>query len=276
MIKAQVDQAPPALALVCPAAGCGGPITRPEPHCPMLCGTCGRTYPITDGIPQLLGDDYDRDTGARYERDGAAIADTAAAVGYEYDRQHTIMRRAVADTLSDLPPGCRILDVGCGHGKFTRGMTRSHAVVGVDLALAMLSRARKEGLEVYQADATALPFADSQFDAIVCAEMVQHLSALDGLAIEFKRVLRPDGRIIVTTLNRASILRRVFRLVTAGKAHPLWRTSKELAAPFETAGFRVHRTIWTHFPLMRVRAAIGTSNHLAILASNIILDARLH
>ena len=268
-------QTPPALSLICPAPGCRGALAASPDGSVLHCAACGRDYPLTDGIPRLLGEAYDHDIEARYERDGAAIEDTATAVGYEFNLQHEIMRNVVAEALADLPPGSRILDVGCGHGKFTQAMTRAHPVVGVDLAVAMLQRARAEGLEVYQADATALPFDDDQFDAIVCAEMIQHLTSLDALAAEFKRVLKPGGRVIVTTLNRTSLLRRLFRAVKGGKTRPLWRSGGELATPFQAAGFRVHRLLWTHSPLRTVRTTTTADNPLSFLAANVILDARL-
>src|SRR3974390_3329707 len=68
-------------------------------------------------------------------------------------------------------PGCRILDVGCGTGYFTRRLaTEGYAVTGLDPDAAMLTyaRAHRSGGEDYLlGDGRSLPFADGEFDYCV-------------------------------------------------------------------------------------------------------------
>ncbi len=258
--------------LTCPDQKCRGSLMQDGKA--YRCERCGKVYPINDGIPTVLPASYDLEISARYERGGAEIDAVAASVGYLFGWQHRLMRDAVVSVLSDLPAASLVLDVGCGHGKFTSGLTARHHVVGVDLAHSMLRRARDEGLDVYQADATALPFADGQFDAVVCAEVVQHFSDLAPAASEFARVLKPGGRAVVTTLNRTSLLRRINRLLPLGRHLPTLRTARELSAPFAARGLIPERILWTHFPVPVTVGTRGTSNPASFLASNVILCTR--
>jgi SAM-dependent methyltransferase len=93
-------------------------------------------------------------------------------------------------------PG-RLLDVGCGGGAHSAGFAElGWNVTGVDISPAQLELARARAVEVVEADATALPFADGSFDAAV--SMFTHTDADDfaGLLDEVVRVLRP-GRLFV-------------------------------------------------------------------------------
>lgn len=93
-------------------------------------------------------------------------------------------------------PG-RLLDVGCGTGARTAALRElGWDVTGVDLSDDMLRRARERGLDVVQADASALPFADASFDAVV--SMWTHTDVADFAAVvtEIARVLREGGPLV--------------------------------------------------------------------------------
>ena len=77
----------------------------------------------------------------------------------------------------EVPAGGAVLETACGTGAVTRHLrARLPQDVGLtitDLAPAMVERARevvgeRAGIEYRQADATALPFADGAFDAVIC------------------------------------------------------------------------------------------------------------
>jgi SAM-dependent methyltransferase len=97
-------------------------------------------------------------------------------------------------------PGVRLLDVGCGPGTITAAAAaRGAQAVGIDLAAGMLElgRERHPGLDLREADAEALPFADATFDAVVGAFVLNHLPDADAAVAEAARVLAPGGRIAV-------------------------------------------------------------------------------
>ena len=99
--------------------------------------------------------------------------------------------------------GGRVLDVGCGTGKFARvlaerGLAR---VWGVDPSAEMLAEARERvpssvGLKL--GDAERLPFKDGAFDAAVLWTVVHLIERPPGFA-ELRRVLTPGGRIAIVT-----------------------------------------------------------------------------
>jgi SAM-dependent methyltransferase len=97
--------------------------------------------------------------------------------------------------------GTRVLDVATGPGWVAAGAAeRGASVVGVDIAEAMIARARSAHpeLDFRRADAHELPFADAFFDAVVANLAVMHLARPERAIAEFARVLRPGGRLALT------------------------------------------------------------------------------
>lgn len=103
--------------------------------------------------------------------------------------------------------GLRILDLGCGQGRFAARLREAGAfVVGLDRSAAMLGRAR-DRTALLLGTARRLPFADGAFDAVVAIEVIEHLdpAAVDELLDEARRVLRPGGRLLILDKNAASL-----------------------------------------------------------------------
>jgi len=116
-----------------------------------------------------------------------------------YDANIGPYAEAAGQELLDLlgsGPG-RCLDLACGTGINLRRLTDAGwTVTGVDLSADQLRLARKRapsGVELLQADATALPFADASFDAIACSLLHTDVTDFAAVCREAARVLKPGG-----------------------------------------------------------------------------------
>jgi SAM-dependent methyltransferase len=143
------------------------------------------------------------------------IARHEAVVGSRFDALHHRFKRDVAsddprllgivDNLGPLA-GRRVLDLGCGKGRFSRTLTEFGArVIGLDLSAAMLAEATD--LDRVRASARRLPFGPATFDRVVAVEVFEHLAprAVDQVCDEVRRVLRPGGRFVIVDKSLCSL-----------------------------------------------------------------------
>ncbi|MCD4703374.1 MAG: class I SAM-dependent methyltransferase [Methanosarcinaceae archaeon] len=109
--------------------------------------------------------------------------------------------RSTSEVRSNLRPGQRILDAGCGKGRYLLPLTDSYDICGTDVSLTAL-HATKERLNRRDRNAplmtssiTHLPLAGRSFDAILCYGVMQHLLSEERheAAAEFERILTPGG-----------------------------------------------------------------------------------
>ncbi|HEY3061093.1 MAG TPA: methyltransferase domain-containing protein [Chloroflexota bacterium] len=120
-------------------------------------------------------------------------------------------RRAYLDLLG-IGPGQRVLDVGCGTGVVTRSIlarvTPGGSVVGVDAQPALLRVACEHtpGAEFRLGDASSLPFADSRFDVVVCATVLEHMPNAERAVPELVRVAKSGGRVGVLCGDQESFI----------------------------------------------------------------------
>lgn len=119
------------------------------------------------------------------------------------------MRRLLAALA--IGPTDRVLDVGCGVGDYTKEVAqKTRAVTGTDLNVDA-ARKRYPDVQFLTHDAQQpLPFPDASFDVVLCVNTIEHLADPDALLRELSRVLRPQGRIAITTANLDFILHRWF------------------------------------------------------------------
>ncbi|MGI8731571.1 MAG: methyltransferase domain-containing protein [Solirubrobacteraceae bacterium] len=101
----------------------------------------------------------------------------------------------------------RLLDVGCGQGQFMARAARRFDVYGIDVSPARVARARDvTGLDtVLEGSATELPFPAGFFDVVCALDVVEHLGDPGRFFSEARRVLRPDGLLLFSTPNTASL-----------------------------------------------------------------------
>jgi len=150
-----------------------------------------------------------------------------------------------------IPHGSRVLDVGCGIGAISKliAESRQAQVVGLEPQPERAGVAREAGLEVIEAPFGAEAVAGlGQFDAVVFADVLEHLSA-PAEALELaKTLLRPGGCIAASVPNvahwsvRFDLLLGRFNYRDRGimdATHLRWFTSQSLTRLFESAGLRV-------------------------------------
>jgi len=157
----------------------------------------------------------------------------------------------------DCLAGLRILDIGCGGGLLSEPLARLGAdVVGADPSQTNIEVARlhaaDSGLAVdYRATtAEALADADERFDIVLAMEVVEHVADVQLFIRRCAQMVKPDGLMIVATLNRTF---KSFALAIVGAEYVLgwlprgthrWDkfvTPNELEIALELAGMRISR-----------------------------------
>lgn len=121
----------------------------------------------------------------------------------EYDRL-AIRRRA--ELIADFINGHgneHVLDIGCGEGVQLEVLENRgfHKLIGIDIALLRVKRAYKRAPISANAAGSAitLPFPKNYFDVVVCSEVIEHLPDVNAALSEMRRVVKPGGRIILST-----------------------------------------------------------------------------
>jgi ubiquinone/menaquinone biosynthesis C-methylase UbiE len=142
--------------------------------------------------------------------------------------------------------GDRVLDVGCGDGRFCAELAQAGArPLGIDVAGRAIRRARERhpelDFEVVEPHGP-WPLDDASFDAVWASEVIGHVADTARWLSEVRRVLKPRGRLLVTTPDHG-LLRRAIALVRFESHFPplgqhlRFYTRRSLRALLEEFGF---------------------------------------
>lgn len=155
---------------------------------------------------------------------------------YAWEQRRGLLR-------AELRPGDHVLDYGCGAGRFLALLSDG---VGVEISEAAVERARANlpGVDVrlLEEDGT-IPAGHGEFDLVWCSEVLEHIPDVGFALSEIRRVLKPDGRALITVPNH-SRWRTAFVALTRFDAHfdPLGQhvrffTRRSLTEALTVSGF---------------------------------------
>jgi SAM-dependent methyltransferase len=223
----------------------------------------GRVVRIADATA------FERAMSSAAEQAGAdqsSFYDGRYAAGYmqdfsdPYEACRVVTIRDTLDRLGDEPR--RVLDYGCGEGRYLDvvGERFPHAdLVGCDVSTVALEHARtlRPRAEYVELRDGRAPLPDGSFDLIVCVEVLEHVADVELTTRELGRLLRPGGRLVLTTpcANAGSfewVLNRLRggleqtpdgygRFATDEPGHLRRLTSRDLRVLLQRAGLRVDR-----------------------------------
>jgi ubiquinone/menaquinone biosynthesis C-methylase UbiE len=166
----------------------------------------------------------------------------AFSEGYDRNRDrgyHKLIDDQAAELVRRVGERKELLEVGCGTGLVLERTARfARRAVGIDLSPGMLSRARQRGLDVHEASATSLPFADASFDVAYSFKVLSHVPQLDVALAEMLRVVRPGGHLVFDIYNRNSlryVIKKVFGPRATSKAFDEAAITTAFLTPSEVA-----------------------------------------
>jgi SAM-dependent methyltransferase len=164
--------------------------------------------------------------------------------------------------LGEARPGERVLDLGCGAGRFVAALRDAGAEpVGVELAAAALERARRTApgadLRLVEPDGS-LPLEHASVDLVWCSEVLEHVADTAHVLLEVRRVLRPGGRLLVTVPFHGRVKAALIALARFDShfdplgQHLRFYTRSSLAATLSASGFEeIQVRAWGGPPLLR-------------------------
>lgn len=157
---------------------------------------------------------------------------------YEWERRRALL-------LAEARPGDRVLDLGCGTGRFLTALREAGAEpAGVEIAEAAAEIARATGVEVRITEPDgSLPYGHGEFDLVWCSEVLEHIPDVGQALFEIRRVLARDGRLLLTVPYHGRVSAAWIAL-TRFEAHfdPLGQhvrffTRRSLTGALEACGF---------------------------------------
>lgn len=174
----------------------------------------------------------------------------------EYDYRYAILHLKDYDnwefreiiTILSPKKGERILDVGCGTGEFCYFLKKKYEVVpeGIDVNEKALKIASSNYPDILFKNVKLKDMDKDIYDAVTMIEVVEHLPKPLNTLRSIKRLLKKEGRIVVSTPNRWAFLHKIKSAITGydylyDPLHIQLFNHKSLLSLFLKAGFNVDK-----------------------------------
>ncbi|MFA5857124.1 MAG: methyltransferase domain-containing protein [Candidatus Pacearchaeota archaeon] len=146
--------------------------------------------------------------------------------------------------------GRNVLDNGCNKGSFIYEKHKDKEIYATDINDSKEIVIKRGAKEFKKADSERIPYKKETFDCVVFAGVIQYIKDYDKALEEIKRVLKKDGRLIITTVNKGSIFRKIGLInpnpkKEAGEYQIL--NINELAKILKNRGFKIERFVGVDF-----------------------------
>lgn len=154
--------------------------------------------------------------------------------------------RRICELVREQLPCEAFLDAGCGDGRYLAALAAELPArrAGVDLSERILETARQRvDADFRQGSLEALPFADAEFDVVLCSQVIEHVLDAEAALRELARVLRPGGTLVISTDNERNYVTRLLNaprsaVVRALRLHGARGRIESPATPYTRARFR--------------------------------------
>ena len=183
-----------------------------------LVSVAGERVPMVRGIPRfVLSDNYAEAFGLQWNQHSHTQLDSHTGAHLSEQRLVRCANMPLAQFA-----GLRVLEAGCGAGRFTELLVRAGALVhSIDLSDAVDANRRNIGeranYAVAQADIRALPFPAGSFDVVLCLGVLQHTPSPEESIAALWRMVAPGGRLVIDhytwTLSRLTKLTPFYRMI---------------------------------------------------------------
>src|SRR5438477_4669813 len=140
---------------------------------------------------------------ARYIQERTRYWEDYTATFHKWEPMRRYYRQRLIDYYRFLvPPGMRVLELGCGHGDLLAALRPAYGV-GIDLSQTMIGRARQKypELDFQVADAHTVTLHET-FDFVICSDLVNDLWDVQQVFENIESLCKPSTRVIINAYSR--------------------------------------------------------------------------